>query len=367
MKATLDSGQLAVSSVPMETDGSAPLISPDGRRVAFLQDLQPPAPGSKTLKIRHLETGDVTTVSQRSTLPVLGRLHWGSLPMQWTPDGRSLLFVEQLPPESGDRLKRTGYSLKQYVVDSKETVRLVEVSANPENTRSLSHCRQPLGRLPSLDGEVGEGERTVCGSTGRTPFGERRRFGGGRRRSRHRLPKRVYRRPNSSGIADPLAEAATGGREPADEVVEITREGARRSIRTMLNFGESVSLTSTFDDRCCTLFAGTASSRTCFLCRSRLGRCARSRTIRRPTSRSRGSRVCRMARCSLRATWPPEDIWLLRRIEIVNLARSGASRSCRPAVPCRAGSGVRLCAARSPAPLRPIERSTLGLFDPSTD
>jgi Tol biopolymer transport system component len=105
MKATLDSGQLAVSSVPLETDGSAPLISPDGRRVAFLQDLQPPAPGSKTLKVRHLETGDVTTVSQRSTLPVLGRLHWGSLPMQWTPNGRSLLFVEQLPSESGDRMR----------------------------------------------------------------------------------------------------------------------------------------------------------------------------------------------------------------------------------------------------------------------
>jgi serine/threonine protein kinase/Tol biopolymer transport system component len=237
MKATLDNGQLTITSVPLETDGSAPLISPDGRRVAFLQDLQPPGTGSKTLKIRHLETGDVTTVSQRSTLPVLGRLHWGSLPMQWTPDGRSLLFVEQLPSESGDRLKRTGYTLKQYVVDSKKTVRLVEVSATQRirglfptaDSRSVAYLRwtekseKEKERYVVRQVELHSGKDVdlaeVEGAAG-IDFQSVSIVG-----------------QTAQGSLILLRKLPPAAGRPADEVVEITREGARRSIRTMMNFG----------------------------------------------------------------------------------------------------------------------------------
>ena len=237
MKATLDNGQLAVSSVPLETDGSAPLISPDGRRVAFLQDLQPLTPGTKTLKIRHLETGDVMTVSPRSTLPVLGRLHWGSLPMQWTPDGRTLLFVEQSQSETGNAMKRTGFTLKKYLVDSKETVRLVEGPATQRirglfptaDSRSVAYLRfseksekekeRYVVRQIELDSGRDLELAEVEGAPG-IAFQSVSIVG-----------------QTAQGSLILLRKLPPAAGKPADEVVEITRDGARRSIRTVLNFG----------------------------------------------------------------------------------------------------------------------------------
>jgi dipeptidyl aminopeptidase/acylaminoacyl peptidase len=127
MKATLDRGRVAVDPRPIEADASVPLVSPDGSRVAFLHESQPGPRLLKTLKIKHLQTGVVVTVSTRCTLPVVGQLQWGSWPMQWTPDGRALVFVEQ----SDGRLM-----LKQHVVDSgTDNVRLADVSDDETNSR----------------------------------------------------------------------------------------------------------------------------------------------------------------------------------------------------------------------------------------
>jgi Tol biopolymer transport system component len=125
MKGTLDGGRISVDSVPIETDASVPLISPDGSRVAFLQESQPSPQLLKTLKIRNLRTGAVATVSNSCTLPVMGQFQWGALPMQWTPDGQSLLFLEQ----SDNRFR-----LKQHVVDSgKDNRLLVDIPRDDKN------------------------------------------------------------------------------------------------------------------------------------------------------------------------------------------------------------------------------------------
>jgi serine/threonine protein kinase len=137
MKATLDRGRVVVDPLPIETGASVPLVSPDGSRVAFLHESQPGPRLLKTLKIRHLQTGSVVTVSTKCTLPVIGRLQWGSWPMQWTPDGRALVFVEQ----SDGRLM-----VKQHLVDSgKDNVRLADVTDDETNSRIR-------GVFPTADG-----------------------------------------------------------------------------------------------------------------------------------------------------------------------------------------------------------------------
>ncbi|HYN10644.1 MAG TPA: protein kinase [Vicinamibacterales bacterium] len=128
MRATLTGGRVSIDPLPIETDASAPLISPDGRRVAFLQETQGD-PALKTLKIRHLQTGVVVTVSSRCILPVYGRIQWGAWPTQWTPDGQTLLFVEKKDERS--------YSLTQHAVDSETNIRLIDVATDPQRIRGL--------------------------------------------------------------------------------------------------------------------------------------------------------------------------------------------------------------------------------------
>ncbi len=129
MKGTLSSGRLSVDPLPVETDASSPLISPDGRYLAFLQEPQPTTAGLKTLKIRHLQTGHVVTVSKRCTLPIYGRVQWGAWPIVWTPDGKSLLFVEKQDDNS--------YSLTQHIADSAKNTRVRTVAKDPHRIRGL--------------------------------------------------------------------------------------------------------------------------------------------------------------------------------------------------------------------------------------
>ncbi len=120
MKATMADGRLTVDPLPIETDASAPLLSPDGRRVAFLQE-GGGDPALKTLKVRDLETGAAMTVSDKCTLPIYGRFQWGAWPMQWMPDGQTLIFVEK--PD------KATLSLMQYSVTSGKNLRLIDIPA----------------------------------------------------------------------------------------------------------------------------------------------------------------------------------------------------------------------------------------------
>ena len=63
------------------------------------------------MQIRNLQTGLTDTVSELSARPVLPmRIQWSSLPMRWTPDSRSLLFVEQQSPDR--------FTIRRYRIES---------------------------------------------------------------------------------------------------------------------------------------------------------------------------------------------------------------------------------------------------------
>jgi serine/threonine protein kinase len=81
-------------------DGFAPMLSPDGTRLAYLQ--RGTAAQTMAIRMRHLKTDERVTVSEAAPLPVLSAfppLDWAEQNMTWSVSGDALFFVERGAPE----------------------------------------------------------------------------------------------------------------------------------------------------------------------------------------------------------------------------------------------------------------------------
>jgi len=139
LDATLFVGRLDQRGQPVDlrvvADGFAPMLSPDGSRLAYLQ--RGSEPQTMEIHVRHLRTDEHVRVSQAAPLGVLPAsppLDWAEQNMTWSHDGDALFFVERGTPE---RIRRYDLAagVAATVFEGPEKAAITDLYLSPDGRR----------------------------------------------------------------------------------------------------------------------------------------------------------------------------------------------------------------------------------------
>lgn len=110
--------------------GEQPVYSPDGSRIAFVEQSEPRAAGYSAIYVADVDGGDAELVAA------------GSAP-DWTPDGRSLVYVDDDPGDYDvlQRIEVEGESGPEDVTDPGDWTDYRNPSVSPDGTRVVAEYR----------------------------------------------------------------------------------------------------------------------------------------------------------------------------------------------------------------------------------